>query len=418
MTQPISNSGITKDEVLAILVSIGEDPNGSRVEAVHAELANGTSREGVRSIATREAVYEACSRIAAKSMVEQLSGGDLRDKIDAHERAKEVLSEYAPKDRVADLYDVDAEFSTALRDLAGPGFEYPDFSWLTVEKAVKKAAEMSFRGLNVFRDPRIQVAFDDATEKLRLANERHTGSYGNAAILRMRHRVIEMLRDAAAGGQWRVALSDLLEERETAEEDESDQKDLELAISSTLPLVQALSDAGMRIHGQHSADPVDAIESVLARHPAGIGHIADELLELIDRDRFDDVTGSALVGAEERRSVAVLEIERQLVAAGILAAASKEQRAGHDFVILIYPDEPRGYLTLESDEDDGEVSVYPPRTRDLDMALRYGNEGEAQSALDEAVKRYPSNSFRIDMVPSLGRDQRAAPSVETTSLDL
>ena len=417
MNQPSSNIAITQDEVLAVLVSMGEDPNGSRVQAVHAELANASLREGQGEPTARQAISEACSRIDARKIIEQLSVGDLRDRIDAVQRARDVLAGYPSKEKVADLYDEDAEFAGALRDLAGPEFEYPDYSWLTVEKAVQKAAASSRGELSVFRHPRIRSAFDEAALDLQSDKQRHTGSYSNAARFRMRDRIIEMLHAAATAGQWRVQLSDALPgARETVEENESDRKDLESAINSTLPLISVLSDAGMRIHGQYCLDPREAIEGVLARHPSVAGRAVDEILDLVDHVRFDDVTGSALVGPDARGTVAQLEIERQLMERGVLSAPSAEQKAGQDFVILIAPADPRSYLALESDEDD--ASVYPPRTRDSDMAARFDTEEAAQAALTDAVKRYPRNAFRIDTVPPLGQEQNVVAGTDAQALDL
>jgi hypothetical protein len=65
-----------------------------------------------------------------------------RSSIDVQADAKKVLSRYAPGEKVANLYDDDQDFADALRDLAGPDFEYPDFSWLTVREAATLAERM------------------------------------------------------------------------------------------------------------------------------------------------------------------------------------------------------------------------------------------------------------------------------------
>lgn len=55
------------------------------------------------------------------------------------QRAIAVLSQYSSDDKVADLYDHDQEFSGAMIDLFSPGFEYPDYSHLTIGQALAKA---------------------------------------------------------------------------------------------------------------------------------------------------------------------------------------------------------------------------------------------------------------------------------------
>ncbi|MBR8043488.1 hypothetical protein KDW40_19150 [Burkholderia cenocepacia] len=62
--------------------------------------------------------------------------------IEAQTQAQAVLARYAGIARVSDLYDHDAQFANALRDLAGPDFEFPDFSGLTVASAIKKAEKL------------------------------------------------------------------------------------------------------------------------------------------------------------------------------------------------------------------------------------------------------------------------------------
>ncbi|HJV75091.1 MAG TPA: hypothetical protein VJ654_12775 [Noviherbaspirillum sp.] len=56
--------------------------------------------------------------------------------------ALEILRSYPSDTKVADLYDQDKEFATALNDLFPGSFEYPDFSWRKIGdivKAVEKA---------------------------------------------------------------------------------------------------------------------------------------------------------------------------------------------------------------------------------------------------------------------------------------
>lgn len=54
------------------------------------------------------------------------------------DKARAVLSGYVYQ-RVADLYDENPEFANALRVLAGPEFEFPDYSYLLVRQAIAKA---------------------------------------------------------------------------------------------------------------------------------------------------------------------------------------------------------------------------------------------------------------------------------------
>ncbi|MBA9859233.1 hypothetical protein [Ralstonia insidiosa] len=61
------------------------------------------------------------------------------------DKARAVLSGYAYQ-RVADLYDQNPEFANALRVLAGPEFEYPDYSYLLVRQAISKADRLFASG--------------------------------------------------------------------------------------------------------------------------------------------------------------------------------------------------------------------------------------------------------------------------------
>ncbi|WP_420213372.1 hypothetical protein ACN8ZM_39825 (plasmid) [Burkholderia aenigmatica] len=78
--------------------------------------------------------------------MEQTQDGKLPEtevrKIETQEFAKKVLARYVGNERVSDLYDDEEQFANAIRDLAGPDFEYPDFSHLTVAEAIKKAEKM------------------------------------------------------------------------------------------------------------------------------------------------------------------------------------------------------------------------------------------------------------------------------------
>lgn len=59
------------------------------------------------------------------------------------QRAIAVLSQYSSDDKIADLYDHDQDFSGAIIDLFSPGFEYPDYSYLTIGQALAKAKRSS-----------------------------------------------------------------------------------------------------------------------------------------------------------------------------------------------------------------------------------------------------------------------------------
>lgn len=70
------------------------------------------------------------------------------------QRAIAVLSQYSSDDKIADLYDHDQDFSGAIIDLFSPGFEYPDYSYLTIRQALAKAKRSS------------EVATSEATEDI------------------------------------------------------------------------------------------------------------------------------------------------------------------------------------------------------------------------------------------------------------
>lgn len=58
--------------------------------------------------------------------------------IEAENRAREVLAGYDAAAKVSDLYDSDHTFASALLDLVGSGFEYPDYSHLTVRQVLAR----------------------------------------------------------------------------------------------------------------------------------------------------------------------------------------------------------------------------------------------------------------------------------------
>lgn len=81
------------------------------------------------------------------------------------ELAKTVLEAYSADVKVADLYDEDNIFAEALRDLAGPDFEYPDYSYLAVGQARVKAERMG-RPEPLSRE-RAQAMVDRAVDGMR-----------------------------------------------------------------------------------------------------------------------------------------------------------------------------------------------------------------------------------------------------------
>lgn len=67
--------------------------------------------------------------------------------------AKKVLSRYRSSDTVAELYDDDQEFATALRDLIGADFEYPDHSHMTVAQILARADRVWQKATNGYTVP-------------------------------------------------------------------------------------------------------------------------------------------------------------------------------------------------------------------------------------------------------------------------
>lgn len=56
-----------------------------------------------------------------------------RKKICIPEKIVSALSGYLPTEKLADIYDNDEDLQTALIE-AIPGFEYPNYSWMTVSQ--------------------------------------------------------------------------------------------------------------------------------------------------------------------------------------------------------------------------------------------------------------------------------------------
>lgn len=69
-----------------------------------------------------------------------------------------------------------------------------------------------------------------------------------------------------------------------------------------------------------------------------------------------------------------------------------------DYVLLVGGGIAMRWLSHDSIEDDGERSTYPPTTTDPEMAYRSTSHSEIQRRLKAAVKRYPKNQFRIDVI--------------------
>lgn len=73
-------------------------------------------------------------------------------------------------------------------------------------------------------------------------------------------------------------------------------------------------------------------------------------------------------------------------------------KAKQDYVVEVYAPQPT-FLTLATDEDD-ETAV-PPMTTDPEIALRFEAFKDARGAVREAAARYPSNSFKVGVLPPL-----------------
>lgn len=178
--------------------------------------------------------------------------------------------------------------------------------------------------MNPMHQAGVRAAFDTARKELAASWQAHTGSYGNASILRMRHRIIEMLEKASRTGDRRVELSDALSDLayvESTEERATERKNLNWATRAVLPLIRALVDVGFVVIGQECYPDIHvAIREVLATHGARMSFkTVEEVMDKIDLYRVDDVTGSVLIHKDERHGVAVAEIERQLVERGLLS---------------------------------------------------------------------------------------------------
>lgn len=134
-----TKQSVPAEEIVGALAVLGEDdPSAERVEQLQLQLG----ADGLPPDSPSEAIVQA---VAA---AQQLAS------------ARQTLSHYADGDRVSDLYDSDDEFADALRTVAGPEFEYPDFSWMTVGQARRHAERSRSETMRVDApklDPRLRV---------------------------------------------------------------------------------------------------------------------------------------------------------------------------------------------------------------------------------------------------------------------
>lgn len=137
---------LSGEEIATALAALGEDATAERVEELRVRIDVRSLPTGNRHDALLTAVETA------------------RRNLDAHEgalaTAQRTLLRYHDGDRVSDLYDSDDEFADALRTVAGPGFEYPDFSWMAVGQARRHAERSRSETMRVDApnpDPRLRV---------------------------------------------------------------------------------------------------------------------------------------------------------------------------------------------------------------------------------------------------------------------
>lgn len=81
----------------------------------------------------------ACEGVA---IAEGRAAAERRGGTEARARAHDILARYPTDVTVQDLYDIDDKFASALRELAGQDFEYPDFAGLTIDRARAKAERL------------------------------------------------------------------------------------------------------------------------------------------------------------------------------------------------------------------------------------------------------------------------------------
>lgn len=110
-------------------------------EFVMQEYDHGQYCSGFSNLTDRTYTYDEVDEIIAdlRSAAKSIGADGLRTP-GQHELpgvaddALAVLMSYPYDSLISDFYDSDKEFSTAVGELAGPGFEYPDYSHKTVEQ--------------------------------------------------------------------------------------------------------------------------------------------------------------------------------------------------------------------------------------------------------------------------------------------
>lgn len=70
------------------------------------------------------------------------------------------------------------------------------------------------------------------------------------------------------------------------------------------------------------------------------------------------------------------------------------------YVIFVGPSTPVSYLTQEPDETEGEGEevTWPARTANPELAIKFTDFTAARAALRQAVKRFPTYEFRLDVL--------------------
>ncbi|KVV07446.1 hypothetical protein [Burkholderia ubonensis] len=125
---------LTDEQIAGALAELGEDVSVARVAQLksdleHVALPDVTDSEAVKAVVDAARHARGAGPLESRKVL----GGQIR------EAARNILASYAGVERVSNLYDNDMEFSSALRDLVGEDFEYPDFSHMSVAEAIKKA---------------------------------------------------------------------------------------------------------------------------------------------------------------------------------------------------------------------------------------------------------------------------------------
>ncbi|ABO60308.1 hypothetical protein Bcep1808_7431 (plasmid) [Burkholderia vietnamiensis G4] len=127
--------------------------------------------------------------------------------------------------------------------------EIPDGARDEAVKAAVIAASVKLAASDQRMSP-IDRAFDQAEEALRSAQQQHTGSYWNAAVLRVRGSFIGWLRAEVSRATGEIQLSEFLSEGDPDDtpDDEREVRDRETeGIHSCSRLIDELAAAGVRI---------------------------------------------------------------------------------------------------------------------------------------------------------------------------